>query len=76
MQERLLSPLLAASSVQALEYPLPLKMIRLWGNRLTEDGDLNADAAKLLASYFLDVEPEEVSGSEMRFAAGFHFFGR
>lgn len=42
-----------------------LKMVRLWGNRLTEDGDLNADAAKLLASYFLDVEPEEVSGSEM-----------
>lgn len=39
-----------------------LKMVKIHDERLTEDGELNSDAAKRLASYFLDVPEADITG--------------
>ena len=40
-----------------------LKMVKLHDERLTEDGELNLEAAKRLASYFLGAEEADITGN-------------
>ena len=48
-----------------------LKMVKIHDERLTENGELNLDAALRLASYFLGVPEEDISGNNEPFEGAY-----